>query len=74
MCGYICVYLRLEYDQAESVTELVMRLGPTFSEMRDPATIEPGVRAAALAAKESDPLDPINLYNITWRGPENEIY
>jgi cysteine synthase len=42
--------------------------------MRDPATIEPGVRAAALAAKESDALDPINLYNITWRGPANEIY
>jgi cysteine synthase A len=51
-----------------------MRLGPTFSEMRDPATIAPGVRAAALAAKNSDVLDPINLYNITWRGPDAEIY
>jgi cysteine synthase len=51
-----------------------MRLGPTFAEMRDPSTIESETRSKALEAKEGDALDPVNLYNITWRGPNNEIY
>lgn len=51
-----------------------MTLGPTFSEMRYPETIDPAIREKAIAAKTADPLDPINLYNITWRGTENEIY
>ncbi len=51
-----------------------MKLGPTFSEMRDPSTIEEHTRSQALAAKKEEALDPINLYNITWRGPKNEIY
>jgi cysteine synthase len=51
-----------------------MKLGPTFAEMRDPDLIDPKTRSEAISAKTSDPLDPINLYNITWRGPENEIY
>jgi cysteine synthase len=45
--------------------------GPTFAEMLHPGTIDPVVRRRALAAESS--LDPINLYNITWRGSENEI-
>lgn len=49
-------------------------LGPTFEEMLHPDTIDPRVRARALAMKEQDPLDPINLYNITWRDGENRIY
>ncbi len=44
--------------------------GPTFEEMLHPGKIEPGVRERALAARESDPLDEINLYNITWMKPE----
>ena len=51
-----------------------MKLGPTFSEMKEPSTIDPAVRARALAAKKADPLDPVNLYNITWRGSHDEIY
>ena len=51
-----------------------MKLGPTFSEMKEPSTIDPTVRARALSAKEADPLDPVNLYNITWRGSRDEIY
>lgn len=50
-----------------------MPLGPTFAEMLHPETIEPAVRQQALAAKTADPLNPINLYNITWRGANNEI-
>ncbi len=51
-----------------------MKLGPTFAEMRDPGLIDPNIRSEALSAKTSDPLNPVNLYNITWRGPGNEIY
>jgi len=48
--------------------------GPTFSEMLHPITIQADIRARALAAKATDPLDPINLFNITWRDEHNEIY
>ncbi len=51
-----------------------MPLGPTFAEMLSPATIDPEVRKRALAAKEADPLDPVNLYNITWRNAQNQIH
>lgn len=49
-------------------------LGPTFDEMLHPWTMDPAVRARALAARTTDPLDPINLFNITWRDGENRIY
>ena len=49
-------------------------LGPTFEEMLHPDQIDPVVRARALEMKERDPLDPINLYNITWRDGQNRIY
>lgn len=49
-------------------------VGPTFEEMLHPSKIDPDTRAAALRARTEDPLDPINLFNITWRGPDNEIY
>lgn len=49
-------------------------LGPTFSEMRNPATIAPQVRQQAMAAKTADPLNPLNLYNITWHDGNNHIY
>jgi len=48
--------------------------GPTFQEMLHPETIDPAVRAQALAARETDPLDPINLFNITWKDAQNQIY
>jgi cysteine synthase len=51
-----------------------MKLGPTFTEMRYPDQIDPEVRQQALAAHDADPLNPVNLYNITWRDPQNEIY
>ena len=46
---------------------------PTFDEMLHPNTIDPAVRARAGAALKTDPLDPINLYNITWRGADDQI-
>src|SRR5215204_3391559 len=49
-------------------------LGPTFEEMLHPQTIAPDIRARALEMKTKDPLDPINLFNITWRDDDNQIY
>jgi cysteine synthase len=48
--------------------------GPTFHEMLHPETITPAVRAEALRKMQEDPLDPINLFNITWKDNNNQIY
>jgi len=53
-------------------TKLVV--GPTFAEMLDPSKIDPQVRARAIKARTEDPMDPANLYNITWKNEKNEIY
>lgn len=42
-------------------------LGPTFAEMLHPETIPPDIRAEALSRRDSDPLHPANLFNISWR-------
>jgi cysteine synthase len=49
-------------------------IGPTFEEMLHPWKIDPQVRAQAQRMMKEDPLDPINLYNITWRDYENRVY
>jgi cysteine synthase A len=49
-------------------------LGPTFEEMLHPNEIAPEIRQRAIAKKTQDPLDPINLFNITWRDSQNRIY
>lgn len=51
-----------------------MITGPTFEEMLHPDKINAAIRARALKARVDDPLDPINLFNITWRDSENAIY
>ncbi len=51
-----------------------MITGPTFEEMLHPQKIAPEIRAKALAARTANPLDPVNLFNITWRDPNNEVY
>lgn len=48
-------------------------LGPTFEEMLHPQTIDPLTRQQAVKALKDDPLNPVNLYNITWRGGDNKI-
>lgn len=48
--------------------------GPTYQEMLDPAKIDSETRSKALEMKTTDPLDPINLFNISWKYPENRIY
>src|SRR5215510_7257551 len=47
--------------------------GPTFEEMLHPSAIDPAVRQQAIAAQSQSPLDPINLYNITWRDADDKI-
>lgn len=49
-------------------------VGPSFDEMLNPSLINPDIRKKALKAKKKDPLDPINLYNITWKNEGNKIY
>lgn len=49
-------------------------LGPTFEEMLHPEKIKPDMRKRALDMMTRDPLDPINLFNITWRDASNKIY
>ncbi len=51
-----------------------MITGPTFEEMLHPQKIAGHIRQQALQAREDNPLDPINLFNITWRDSTNEVY
>jgi cysteine synthase len=46
--------------------------GPTYDEMLHPETLPASIQQKALAARANE-LDPINLYNITWRSPDNSI-
>ena len=46
--------------------------GPTYEEMLNPSKIDPKLRKKALDAKV-DELDPINLFNITWKNEKNEV-
>lgn len=50
-----------------------MITGPLFEEMLHPSTLDPQLRERALAAMQNDPLDPINLFNITWRDSQDEV-
>lgn len=50
-----------------------MITGPTFAEMLHPYKIAPEIRQKALRALTEQPLDPINLFNITWRDASNHV-
>jgi cysteine synthase len=47
--------------------------GPNYDEMLDPSLIGKDVRAKALAALKQNELDPINLFNITWKDATNKV-
>jgi hypothetical protein len=49
------------------MTQQQLITGPTFAEMLDPSKIRKNLREKALAIKAKDPLDPLNLYNISWK-------
>ena len=47
--------------------------GPTYDEMLDPSLLGKDVRAKAVAALKQNELDPINLFNITWKDATNQV-
>ncbi|MCL5046098.1 MAG: pyridoxal-phosphate dependent enzyme [Actinobacteria bacterium] len=47
--------------------------GPNYEEMLYPEKIDPAVRARALKALKEDELDPINLFNITWKDDKGRV-
>jgi cysteine synthase len=47
--------------------------GPTFAEMRDPSRLPADLRRRAQAALTGAPLDPINLFNITWKLADGSV-
>jgi cysteine synthase len=46
--------------------------GPNYDEMLNPGLLDKQVRAKALTALKQDELDPINLFNITWKDASNQ--
>lgn len=47
--------------------------GPTYDEMLHPETIAPELRQRALRALIENELDPVNLFNITWKDEHNQV-
>ena len=47
--------------------------GPTYEEMLHPEKITKEIREGALKAREKNELDPINLFNITWKNEKGEV-
>jgi len=47
--------------------------GPTYEEMLHPGKIDPGIREKALRAAKKDEMDPINLFNITWKDETGSV-
>jgi cysteine synthase len=47
--------------------------GPTYEEMLHPQTVDAPVRREALKALHDNELDPVNLFNITWKDAENQV-
>lgn len=47
--------------------------GPTYAEMLHPETIPSEIRKKALEVKDSNELDPLNLFNITWKDENGAV-
>jgi cysteine synthase len=47
--------------------------GPTYAEMRDPSRLPVDLRTRARAAAAGAPLDPVNLFNITWHDADGHV-
>jgi cysteine synthase A len=47
--------------------------GPTYSEMLNPGLLPTEIRKKALEALKNDELDPLNLFNITWKDENNKV-
>ena len=51
-----------------------MIYGPTFAEMLHPWTMPQETRILAQRIRNEDPLHPVNLFNISWRGADDQVY
>jgi cysteine synthase len=47
--------------------------GPTYDEMLNPGLLEKELREKSLRALKEDELDPVNLFNITWKDGANQV-
>ncbi|MDO7785746.1 PLP-dependent cysteine synthase family protein [Desulforamulus aquiferis] len=47
--------------------------GPTYEEMLHPEKIDPQIRERASKAIQENEMDPINLFNITWKDESNQV-
>lgn len=47
--------------------------GPTYAEMRDPGLLPTELRRRAHVAAREAPLDPVNLFNITWHDADGRV-
>ncbi len=48
--------------------------GPTYEEMLHPGKIDSDTRKKALDALEDEELNPLNLFNITWKNENNDVH
>jgi cysteine synthase len=55
------------------MTERKIPFGPSYDEMLYPERIDGKVREKALTALEGNELDPVNLFNITWKDEDNKV-
>ena len=51
----------------------VLTPGPTYAEMRHPSLLPPALRRRAVEKARGNELDPLNLFNITWRNREDRV-
>ncbi|HBE77384.1 MAG TPA: pyridoxal-5'-phosphate-dependent protein subunit beta, partial [Firmicutes bacterium] len=47
--------------------------GPTYTEMLHPETMDVNIRSKALKSLKGNELDPINLFNISWKDAQNQV-
>lgn len=50
-----------------------MPLYPTYDEMLNPALVDPHIREKARKALQEKELDPVNLFNITWKKDDGTV-
>lgn len=60
----------------KGVLKMIQRkipFGPTYEEMLNPEKMDSNVRHSALKAIKENEVDPINLFNITWKDADNLV-
>jgi cysteine synthase A len=55
------------------MTERKIPYGPTYEEMLHPESMDAALRNKALKALKENELDPVNLFNITWKDAVNRV-